>query len=126
LSLQEEAIELAIKEMRKKAGPLRVIDLLEAVAAHRRLASVPCPSRSTIDRRLKRASGIQVHRRGVAAPGTAYTKISPSAFVVDDLYRQPLGKPYLTLATDVATRCIVGFVISFVPPSAGTVSPKAD
>jgi hypothetical protein len=42
--------------------------------------------------------------------------------VVDDLYRQPLGKPYLTLATDVATRCILGFVISFVPPGAGTVS----
>lgn len=42
--------------------------------------------------------------------------------VVDDLYRQPLGKPYLTLATDVATRCIVGFVISFVPPGAATVS----
>ena len=37
--------------------------------------------------------------------------------VVDDLYRQPLGKPYLTLATDVATRCILGFVITFVPPS---------
>ena len=42
--------------------------------------------------------------------------------VADDLYRQPLGKPYLTLATDVATRCILGFVISFVPPGAGTVS----
>ena len=42
--------------------------------------------------------------------------------VVDDLYRQPLGKPYLTLVTDVVTRCILGFVISFVPPGAGTVS----
>lgn len=42
--------------------------------------------------------------------------------VVDDLYPQPLGKPYLTLATDVATGCILGFVISLVPPSAGTVS----
>ena len=42
--------------------------------------------------------------------------------VVDDLYRQPLGKPYLPLATDVATCCILGVVISFVPPGAGTVS----
>lgn len=77
----------------------------------------------------------------MAAPGNADPKISPGSFivhrpldivqidhtpmdivVVDDLYRQPLGKPYLTLATDVATRCILGFVISFVPPGAGTVS----
>ncbi|CAJ0780692.1 hypothetical protein R8510_04776 [Ralstonia chuxiongensis] len=74
-------------------------------------------------------------------PGSADPQISPGTFnvgrpldvvqidhtpmdivVVDDLYRQPLGKPYLTLATDVATRCILGFVISFVPPGAGTVS----
>ena len=42
--------------------------------------------------------------------------------VVDDLFLQPLGKPYLTLATDVATRSILVFVISFVPPDAATVS----
>lgn len=42
--------------------------------------------------------------------------------VVDELCRQPLSKLYLTLATDVATRCMLGFVISFVPPCAGTVS----
>ena len=42
--------------------------------------------------------------------------------VVDDLYRQPLGRPYLTLATDVATRSILGFVISFIPPGASTVA----
>ena len=102
---------------------------------------MPCPSRPAIDRRLKRAKGVKVHRRGVAAPGSADPRISPGSFivsrpldvvqidhtpmdivVVDDLYRQPLGKPYLTLATDLASRCVVGFVISFVPPGAGTVS----
>jgi putative transposase len=137
---QEEAVQEAIKAMRKKAAALRVIDLVEEVGALCRLKQVPCPSRPAIDRRLKGAN-VRVHRRGVAAPGTADPKISPGTFVVqrpldvvaidhtpmdivvvDDLYRQPLGKPYLTLATDVATRCILGFVISFVPPGAGTVS----
>ena len=120
---------------------MRVIDLVEEVAVRCRLLEVPCPSRPSIDRRLKRSAGVKVHRRGVVPPGNADPHISPGSFVVqrplevvqidhtpmdivvvDDLYRQPLGKPYLTLATDVATRCIVGFVISFVPPGAATVS----
>ena len=136
----------------QEARPLRVVDLVEEVAARCRLLRVPCPSRPAIDRRLKRSAGLKIHRCGVAAPGNADPKISPGSFivqrpldvvqidhtpmdivVVDDLYRQPLGKPYLTLATDVATRCILSFVISFVPPGAGTmslcvtliVSPKA-
>jgi putative transposase len=138
---QEEVVEQAIKLMRKKAGPLRVVDLVEEVSALCRLQQIACPSRPAIDRRLKRASGVKVWRRGVATPGNADPRISPGVFVVDhaldvvqidhtpmdivvvdSLYRQPLGKPYLTLATDVATRCVLGFVISFVPPGAGTVS----
>ena len=138
---QLKAIDDGIEAIRKKPGPLRVVDLVEEVAARCRILQVPCPSRPAIDRRLKRVSGLKVHRRGVAMPGTADPRISPGTFVVkrpldvvqidhtpmdivvvDDLYRQPLGKPYLTLATDVATRCIVGFVISFVPPGASTVS----
>jgi putative transposase len=138
---QEQAIEEAIAIMRKKAGPLRVVDLIEEVSVLCRLQQVPCPSRPAIDRRIKRTGEVKVHRRGVSAPGTADPRISPGTFVVqrpldvvqidhtpmdivvvDDLYRQPLGKPYLTLATDVATRCIVGFVVSFVPPGASTVS----
>ena len=150
---QETAIEAAIRSLRKKPGPLRVVDLVEEVQARCRVLQVEAPCRETIDGRLKRTVGVRVSRRGVAPPGNADPRISPGSFVVkkplevvqidhtpmdivvvDDLYRQPLGKPYLTLATDVATRSILGFVISFVPPGAGTVSlcltaivsPKAD
>jgi putative transposase len=138
---QDQAIEQAIAIMRKKAAPVRIVDLVEEVSVLCRLKQVPCPSRPAIDRRLKRSGEVKVRRRGVAVPGNADPRISPGTFgvknpldvvqidhtpmdvvVVDDLYRQPLGKPYLTLATDVATRCVVGFVISFVPPGAGTVS----
>jgi len=138
---QEQCIEEAIHALRRKPGPVRVVDLVEEVGSRCRLLRVACPSRPAIDRRLKRSVGLKVHRRGVAAPGTADPRISPGTFVVhrpldvvqidhtpmdivvvDDLFRQPLGKPYLTLATDVATRSILGFVISFVPPSAATVS----
>lgn len=152
-ALQEQAVEEAINAMRKRPGSLRLIDVVEEVEARSRLLGVPSPSRPAIDRRIRRTNSVKVRRRGVATPGTADPKISPGTFiverpldvvqidhtpmdivVVDDLYRQPLGKPYLTLAIDVATRSILAFVISFVPPSATTVSlcmtiivsPKAD
>lgn len=67
---QERGIEEAINVLRKKPGPVRVIDLVEEVAVRCRLLRVPCPSRPAIDRRLKRSPGLKVHRRGVAAPGT--------------------------------------------------------
>lgn len=36
--------------------------------------------------------------------------------LVDNIYRQPIGRPWLTLLIDVYTRMILGFYISFDPP----------
>ena len=79
---QEQGIEEAINALRKRPGPLRVVDLVEEVAARCRLLHVPCPSRPAIDRRARRSSGLKVYRRGVAAPGNADPTISPGSFVV--------------------------------------------
>ncbi len=38
--------------------------------------------------------------------------------VVDDRDRQPIGRPYLTLAIDVFTRCVLGMVVTLEAPSA--------
>ena len=38
--------------------------------------------------------------------------------IVDDVHRLPIGRPYLTLATDIFSRMVVGFYISLDPPSA--------
>ena len=54
--------------------------------------------------------------------------------VVDDRSRLPLGRPWLTLLLDVATRCVLGLYVSFDAPSAigvalamaQAVLPKAD
>ncbi|WP_457562772.1 helix-turn-helix domain-containing protein, partial [Caminibacter pacificus] len=37
--------------------------------------------------------------------------------VVDETYRKPIGRPYITLAIDVATRMIYGFYLSLDTPS---------
>lgn len=79
---QELAIEEAINTLRKRPGPVRAVDLVEEVSARCRLRRLPCPSRPAIDRRLKRASGVKVHRRGTAMPGSADPKTSPGSFVV--------------------------------------------
>ncbi|MFA9459395.1 Mu transposase C-terminal domain-containing protein [Thiohalorhabdus sp. Cl-TMA] len=41
--------------------------------------------------------------------------------LVDDLDRRPVGRPWLTLAIDIYSRMIVGFYLSFDPPSAESV-----
>lgn len=38
--------------------------------------------------------------------------------LVDDYYRQPIGRPWITLAFDVYSRMVTGFYVSFDPPSA--------
>lgn len=42
--------------------------------------------------------------------------------IVDEVYRRPIGRPYLTLAIDVYSRMITGFYISLDEPSYFSVS----
>jgi putative transposase len=41
--------------------------------------------------------------------------------VVDEQHRLPIGRPYLTAAIDVASRCVVGLVVTLEAPSATSV-----
>ncbi len=41
--------------------------------------------------------------------------------VVDEKAREPIGRPYLTLAIDTFTRCIVGLLLTLEAPSATSV-----
>ena len=44
-----------------------------------------------------------------------------NAFAVDDEFEMVLGRPWLTLAIDVKTRAIVGWLITFIDPCTWTV-----
>ena len=44
-----------------------------------------------------------------------HTKVD--AFVVDEETREPVGRPWLTLALDVFTRMVTGFYLTMEPPS---------
>jgi putative transposase len=41
--------------------------------------------------------------------------------VVDERHRLPIGRPYVTAAIDVASRCVVGWVVTLEAPSATSV-----
>ena len=49
-----------------------------------------------------------------------HTKID-TWLVFDTEHFLPLGRPWLTIAIDVATRCVLGYLISFEPPSLHSV-----
>jgi putative transposase len=42
--------------------------------------------------------------------------------VVDPWFRRAIGRPWLTLAIDIASRCVVGFYVGMERPNAGTVA----
>ncbi len=115
--------------------------LFELIEAKCFELGIPAPHVNTIHRRVnsldkhvttKRRLGNQSAKqqfqplRG-AFPGADYpnavvqvdhTKVD--LIIVDEEYRLPIGRPYLTIAIDVATKMISGFRITLDPPSASS------
>ena len=101
------------------------------------------PSRSTVTRRI---DSIVAHERARRRQGrrAARQKYEPRTgslvatrplqivqidhtrcdyiLVTDDAERQPLGRPWLTVAIDVYSRCILGILVTFDAPSATSVA----
>lgn len=42
--------------------------------------------------------------------------------LVDDVYRRPIGRPWISLAMDVYSRMVTGYYLSFDPPSEASVA----
>jgi putative transposase len=42
--------------------------------------------------------------------------------LVDDIYRRPIGRPWITLAVDIFSRMVIGYYLSFDPPSETSVA----
>ena len=91
----------------------------------RRIARLPAPekanrrygSRSKEARALAPITGgFPVPDRPYAAVQIDHTKLDIE--LVDDIYREPIGRPWLTLAIDVFSRMVAGFYVSIDPPGA--------
>lgn len=99
------------------------------------------PARNTIRARIraidpllvaKKRHGQDAARTLTAAAGKTPESAGPldvvqmdhtpmDVIVVDELSREPIGRPYLTLAIDTFSRCIVGMLLTLEAPSATSV-----
>lgn len=100
------------------------------------------PSRKTILARIRALDGSEVAKARLQ-PSEAAALVDPvpgsyrvdnaldvvqidhtpvDVIVVDEAHRLPIGRPWLTLAIDVATRVVVGFYVSLEAPSSTSVA----
>jgi len=70
--------------------------------------------------RFKTSIGEVLCDRPLSRIEVDHTKMD--VIIVDDEMRIPIGRPWLTLVIDAFTRCILGFHLSFDPPSQATVA----
>ena len=100
-------------------------------------AALPVPGRNTVARRIVEYRDAQAAL--LANDPTA--QIAPGNFVasapleiiqidhtqadvevVDEWFRRSMGRPWLSVAIDIATRCVVGIYVAMERPNAGTVA----
>lgn len=99
------------------------------------------PALNTIRLRIQRLDpyivackreGLNASRRFQSAGGKTSTVKAPldqvqidhsvvDIIIVDDISRHPIGRPYLTVAIDVYSRCFVGMIVTLEAPSATSV-----
>ena len=138
----EQGIGQAIDAVYKARERPTLSTLQRAIRTDCRIASLKPPSRKAIQSRILARSPkeLTVAREGIEAARQQYTPVAPGlrpgallAIVqidhtpvdiqlVDDLSRTVLGRPWLTLLLDVFSRSVLGFHLSFDPPSVASVA----
>lgn len=102
---------------------------------------LPVPSRGTLARRISKLDPVAVVSKREGADAARALRSAGGepppveqlleqvqidhtvvdVMVVDERYRLPIGRPYVTAAIDVCSRCVVGLVVTLEPPSALSV-----
>lgn len=140
-----EPVEQVIREIVRKRFLTRqkrsVASVHREVARTCAVQGLPAPARNTVAARIARLSPVEVGRRregpesvrSLQSAGGEVPVIDGildqvqidhtviDLVVVDERERQPIGRPYLTVAIDVFSRCLVGMVVTLEPPSAVSV-----
>lgn len=139
---QEKIVQSAIDDLYLNKQRHRPQNVIEEVLRRCRLAKVEAPHPNTVRNRIAGLRPAHVLRqrghRDIARnkyealagsfPGgdhpLAVVQVdhTPADIIlVDETYRRPVGKPWLTLAIDVFSRMVVGIHVTYEAPSAASV-----
>ena len=140
-----EAAENIIRELIRKQFMNRqkrtVAKLYRDIKKECTIKGLPVPARNTVAVRIKKLNPAQVKRareganavRSLQSAGGVPPQITfileqvqidhtvIDLIIVDERDRQPIGRPYLTIAIDVYSDCIVGMVVTLESPSTVSV-----
>ena len=139
----ESVIAQAIKDVYLKKDRRRAIKVVQQVQSICHKRGIEPPSEPTIRARIaKIPEEERMRKRGFSKaadnrfnpvtgsfPGADYplaalqidhTKVD--LMVVDDIYRLPIGRPWITVAIDVYSRMVAGAHVSFDPPCTTSVA----
>ncbi len=135
----DSIIEATIGDYYLTRNQRSVQDACDEVARRCRAVGLKPPHPNTVRNRISaigdkkrlelRGHAKQAHDRFTARPGRYEDAAWPLSVVqidhtrldivaVDSIDRQPIGRPWITLAFDVFSRMVVGFYVSFDPPGA--------
>jgi putative transposase len=133
---QENTMTDAIEAWTRRTERLPIAWIVEECARRCKAAALPVPSRNTIAARL-RDRGISSLKDGKDIAATIRARPSPQPtkpldlvqmdhtlvdiMVVDEVQRESMGRPWVTIAFDVATRVVLAFILSLNSPSATSV-----
>lgn len=132
---REDLIRRLIEDLYLTSQKRTAADVVRAIRHQSDQMGLSPPSESTIRRRLKTLSLPERRRRGESHPeaepiyGATPPATAPldwlqidhtpvDVIVVDPIDRAPIGRPWITVAIDVFSRCIAGFHLSLDAPSA--------
>jgi putative transposase len=139
---QERIIDVQIREFYLSKRRPSMAALHRAIASDCFQSKIPSPSYKAVKARVELIAvrdALQA-REGARAAGSKFQPIAGSlvadhpleivqidhtlvdVIVVDDLHRKPIGRPWLSLAIDIATRTVPGFFLSLQSPSALSVA----
>jgi putative transposase len=139
----EALIQAVIREVYLTAERPSFAALMRAIRTRAMEEGLPVPHYRTVHRRVEALDPRMVvaRRMGAAAARQQFGPVHASPFerllplslmqidhtrvdliLVDERERLPIGRPWLTLAIDVASRVVAGFSVSFEAPSALSVA----
>ena len=96
-------------------------------AVVQRVASIPTPKTAKIRIGIKRAADESRAKPGVFVTDRPFERVQidhtpVDILLVDEVYRLPIGRPWVTFAIDCFTRIIVGMYLSWSAPSRYSVA----